>query len=58
VSDTFEFIDAEYADLQSKNDTVPTPSITKMCAWLLVSRSAITNGVIVLIRPRRAGARS
>jgi putative transposase len=39
VSDTFEFIDAEYADLQSKNDTVPTPSITNMCTWLLVSRS-------------------
>jgi hypothetical protein len=32
VSDTFEFIDAEYA-VSSKNDH-PTPSIVQMCAWL------------------------
>jgi transposase InsO family protein len=34
----FEFIDAERAAISTTNDT-DTPSITKMCAWLEVSRS-------------------
>ena len=38
MSDTFEFIDAEYAATTS-TDTAETPSIVKMCAWLEVSRS-------------------
>jgi transposase InsO family protein len=38
VSDTFEFIDAEYAANPS-TDTTETPSIVKMCVWLDVSRS-------------------
>jgi putative transposase len=38
VSDTFEFIDAEYATNTSTN-TAETPSIVKMCGWLEVSRS-------------------
>jgi transposase InsO family protein len=38
VSDTFEFIDAEY--VTSLQDTiVDAPSIVRMCAWLEVSRS-------------------
>jgi putative transposase len=39
VSDTFEFIDAEYATHDSTNNTTATPSIVQMCAWLAVSRS-------------------
>ncbi len=43
MSDTFEFIDAEYAacttTTTTTNATVATPSITQMCAWLGVSRS-------------------
>jgi putative transposase len=39
VSDTFEFIDAEYAAPLSENNTAPAPSVTKMCVWLEVSRS-------------------
>nr|WP_173042449.1 IS3 family transposase [Phytohabitans flavus] len=38
VSDTFEFIDAEYA-AKSQNNHLDTPSIVQMCAWLDVSRS-------------------
>jgi putative transposase len=38
VSDMFEFIDAEYAGNSTAN-TAQAPSITKMCAWLEVSRS-------------------
>jgi putative transposase len=39
VSNTFEFIDAEYA-ASSENDNIPDrPSIGQMCAWLQVSRS-------------------
>lgn len=38
MSDTFEFIDAEYADNRSQN-TTETPPIVKMCVWLDVSRS-------------------
>ncbi|ONH52454.1 hypothetical protein CcI49_33465 [Frankia sp. CcI49] len=38
-SDTFEFIDAEYAARTTTNTATPTPSITRMCAWLQVSRS-------------------
>lgn len=38
MSDTFEFIDAEYADTLSQNMT-EAPSIAKMCVWLDVSRS-------------------
>ena len=37
MSDTFEFIDAQYAALTPTNETVP--SVIKMCAWLEVSRS-------------------
>jgi len=38
VSDTFEFIDAEYATA-SQNDNREAPSLVQMCAWLDVSRS-------------------
>jgi putative transposase len=38
VSDTFEFIDAEYA-ANTSTSTAEAPSIVKMCAWLEVSRS-------------------
>jgi putative transposase len=38
VSDTFEFIDAEYAT-STQNDHLETPSIVQMCAWTGVSRS-------------------
>jgi putative transposase len=38
VSDTFEFIDAEYADNLSQN-MAEAPPIAKMCVWLDVSRS-------------------
>jgi putative transposase len=37
VSDTFEFIDAEYADPHQNNNS--TPSIVQMCVWTGVSRS-------------------
>ncbi len=36
MSDRFEFIDAEYA---ARNNDMPTPPITRMCALLEVSRS-------------------
>ncbi|CAI7976598.1 iron complex transport system substrate-binding protein [Frankia sp. Hr75.2] len=39
MSDTFEFIDAEYAARTTTNTAAPAPSITQMCAWLQVSRS-------------------
>jgi putative transposase len=39
VSDTFEFIDAEYAARTTTNTTGPTPTIKQMCGWLKVSRS-------------------
>ena len=38
MSDTFEFIDGEYATSQ-KNKSPLSPSLTKMCSWLDVSRS-------------------
>ncbi len=38
MSDTFEFIDAEYA-ASPQNDDRGTPSLVRMCAWLGVSRS-------------------
>lgn len=38
MSDTFEFIDAEYATTLTQN-TTEAPPITKMCGWLNVSRS-------------------
>ena len=38
MSDTFEFIDAEYA-ANTSTSTAEAPSIVKMCAWLEVSRS-------------------
>lgn len=38
MSDTFEFIDAEYATAQ-QNGHPEAPSIAKMCVWLDVSRS-------------------
>jgi transposase InsO family protein len=38
VSDTFEFIDAEYAAL-SQNNSSDDPSVVQMCVWLDVSRS-------------------
>lgn len=38
MSDTFEFIDGEYATSQ-KNKSLLSPSLTKMCSWLDVSRS-------------------
>lgn len=38
MSDRFEFIDAEYA-ANPAADPTQAPSITKMCAWLEVSRS-------------------
>jgi putative transposase len=38
VSDTFEFIDAEYA-ASLQNRDLETPSIVQMCAWTAVSRS-------------------
>jgi transposase-like protein len=38
VSDTFEFIDAEYA-ASAQNDNREAPSIVRMCAWTGVSRS-------------------
>lgn len=38
MSDTFEFIDAEYADNIPQN-TTEVPPIAKMCVWLDVSRS-------------------
>lgn len=37
MSDTFEFIDAEYAAHTTTNENAP--SIVKMCGWLEVSRS-------------------
>lgn len=37
MSDTFEFIDAEYAT--THQNTVEAPSIVQMCAWSEVSRS-------------------
>ncbi|EFC78701.1 IS3 family transposase, partial [Parafrankia sp. EUN1f] len=39
MSDTFEFIDAEYAARTTTNTITETPSVTQMCAWLGVSRS-------------------
>jgi putative transposase len=39
VSDTFEFIDAEYATRTTAIAGTPAPSIIQMCAWLDVSRS-------------------
>jgi putative transposase len=40
VSDTFEFIDAQYAAASSSTSNIgPVPPITKMCVWLEVSRS-------------------
>jgi transposase InsO family protein len=39
VSDTFEFIDAQYAAAPSPTSNDPTPSITRMCVWAGVSRS-------------------
>jgi putative transposase len=38
VSNTFEFIDAEYA-ASLQNRDLETPSIVQMCAWTAVSRS-------------------
>jgi putative transposase len=38
VSDTFEFIDAEYAT-STQNNHLETPSIVQMCVWTGVSRS-------------------
>jgi transposase InsO family protein len=38
VSDTFEFIDAQYA-ASEENDDQEKPSLMKMCTWLGVSRS-------------------
>ena len=38
MSDTFEFIDAEYATCQQNKHPL-SPSLTKMCVWLNVSRS-------------------
>jgi putative transposase len=38
VSDTFEFIDGEYATSQQNKHPL-LPSLTKMCVWLNVSRS-------------------
>jgi putative transposase len=38
VSDTFEFIDAEYATTQENEHTDP-PSLVQMCLWADVSRS-------------------
>ena len=37
MSDTFEFIDAEYAAPHQNNNS--TPSIVQMCVWTGVSRS-------------------
>ncbi len=37
MSDTFEFIDAEYAT--SRQNDNPAPSIVQMCIWTGVSRS-------------------
>ena len=37
MSDTFEFIDAEYAAAHQNNNS--TPSIVQMCVWTGVSRS-------------------
>jgi putative transposase len=42
VSDTFEFIDAEYA-ASPQNDSIDKPSVGHMCAWLDVSRSGYYN---------------
>ncbi|ABW13846.1 hypothetical protein Franean1_4468 [Parafrankia sp. EAN1pec] len=39
MSDTFEFIDAEYAARTTTNTSAPAPSVIQMCAWLSVSRS-------------------
>lgn len=38
MSDTFEFIDGEYAT-RERSDQEERPSLVKMCAWLGVSRS-------------------
>lgn len=38
MSDTFEFIDAEYAKTQQNNKNA-SPSLVQMCIWLGVSRS-------------------
>jgi putative transposase len=53
VSDTFEFIDAEYAATCSQ-DTSEVPPVTKMCAWLDVSRSGYYEW---RVRPESATAR-
>ena len=37
MSDRYEFIDAEYADVPA--DGGPAPTITCMCKWLGVSKS-------------------
>lgn len=39
MSETFEFIDAEYAHDSTQNIPTARPSIAAMCAWLGVSRS-------------------
>ncbi|SBW26898.1 integrase catalytic subunit [Candidatus Protofrankia californiensis] len=39
MSDTFEFIDAEYATRTTTNAATPAPSVIQMCLWLGVSRS-------------------
>ncbi|MFC7279714.1 hypothetical protein ACFQS1_37635 [Paractinoplanes rhizophilus] len=38
LSDTFEFIDVEYAT-SLQNETPDKPSMVQMCTWLKVSRS-------------------
>ena len=53
MSDTFEFIDAEYAGNLSQNMT-EAPPIAKMCVWLDVSRSGYYEW---RIRPESATAR-
>ena len=39
MSDTFEFIDAEYANNKIENSGDPAPTIKQMCRWADVSRS-------------------
>jgi hypothetical protein len=58
VSDTFEFIDAEYATSQSQNDSEQSPSIAKSVSGSRFPGPAITTGGTGRHRRPPGGARN